>query len=348
MLLKILTELDGVSGNENAVSDFIISQLSGFADTMTKDTMGNLIFFKKGKNPSGKKVAVFAHMDEVGFIVTDITDDGYIKFSQVGGLDDRILLTQKVTIGDNKVRGVIGIKAVHLQSADERKKVIKTDDMYIDIGTSSKEEAMTLVNKGDYIAFDSGYIPLSQSRIKAKAIDDRAGCAIIMDLIKNEYDEDIYFCFTVQEETGLRGARVLSRRINPDVAFILEATTASDTAFIPEHLYATRLGEGPVLTLMDRGSYSDKKLNKFVADIAGEFDIKYQYKLTSNGGNDASAIQTGASGCRVCSISLPCRYIHSPVCVADINDFEAMKSLTDKVLSNVHTFSPDKNNSEVI
>lgn len=348
MLLKILTELNGVSGNEIPVSDFIISQLSGFADNMTKDTMGNLIFFKKGKNPSGKKVAIFAHMDEVGFIVTDITDDGYIKFSQVGGLDDRILLTQKVSIGNNKIKGIIGIKAVHLQSADERKKVIKTDDMYIDIGASNKEEAMNLVKKGDYIAFDSDYTPLSLSRFKAKAIDDRAGCAIIMDLIKNDYDEDIYFCFTVQEETGLRGARVLSRRINPDIAFILEATTASDTAFIPEHLYATRLGSGPVLTLMDRGSYSDKELNKFVSDIADEFNIKYQYKLTSNGGNDASAIQTGASGCRVCSISLPCRYIHSPICVADKTDFDAMKILAQKILENIHTFSPDKLNSEVM
>lgn len=340
MLLKVLTEIDSVSGNENDISSFLISQLSGFADSMTKDSTGNLVFFKKGKNPTGKKVGVFAHMDEVGFIVTDITDDGYLKFSQVGGLDDRILLTQKVTVGVKKIKGFIGIKAVHLQSKDERKKVIKTDDMYIDIGASSKEDALQYVQRGDYVAFDSGYTELSGGRFKAKAIDDRAGCALIMELIKKDYDEDIYFCFTVQEETGLRGARVLSRRINPDISFVLESTTASDTAFIDKHLYSTSLGKGPVLTLMDRGSYSDKHLNKFVVDIAKENGIKYQYKESANGGNDAGALQSSASGSRVCSISLPTRYIHSPICVADMSDYEAMKSLVEAVLTQVHTFSP--------
>ncbi len=339
MNLKILTEIDAVSGNETAMSDFIISQLSHFSDTMSKDTMGNLIFFKKGKNPTGKKIGIFAHMDEVGLIVTGITDDGYIKFAQVGGLDDRILLAQRVTVGDTRIKGIIGIKAVHLQSKDERKNVIKTEDMYIDIGATSKDDAQKYVNKGDYIAFDSKYTPLYGERFKAKAIDDRAGCSIMMELIKNDYDEDLYFCFTVQEETGLRGAKVLSRRINPDIAIVLESTTASDTAFSPEHLYATSLGKGPVISLMDRGSYSDKELNRFITDIADKNGIKYQYKLTSNGGNDAGAVQSGASGCRVCSISLPTRYIHSPVSVADKSDYKAMKKLVDVTLSEIHNIS---------
>lgn len=339
MLLKNLTELNGVSGNEGCVAEYITSDISEYADSITKDSIGNVVFFKKGNKPSGKKIAVFAHMDEVGFIVTGITDDGYIKFAQVGGLDDRILLTQRVRVGENGVKGIIGIKAVHLQSSDERKRVIKTDDMYIDIGAENKEEALKYVAKGDYISFDSPFVNLYGSRIKAKALDDRAGCAIMMELIKQNYDEDIYFCFTVQEETGLRGASVLSRSINPDVAFILEATTASDTAFSKEHLYSTTLGKGPVITMMDRGAYSDKKLNKFVAETAGLNNIAFQYKLSSNGGNDARAIQTGASGCRVCSISLPCRYIHSPVCVADSKDFEAMKNLVDKVLNRIYEFS---------
>ncbi|MBO5743804.1 MAG: M42 family metallopeptidase [Clostridia bacterium] len=339
MLLKKLTELNGVSGNENAVSNFILSEISKYADEITKDTLGNLIFYKKGKNPSGKTVGVFAHMDEVGLIATSITDDGYIKFSQVGGLDDRILLTQRVSVGDNAIKGIIGIKAVHLQTKDERKRVVKTEDMYIDIGAENKEEALKFVQKGDYISFDSGFVSLYGSRIKAKALDDRVGCAIMMDLIKNTYDEDIYFCFTVQEETGLRGASVLSRRLNPDISFVLESTTASDTAFSPKHLYSTSLGGGPVLTNMDRGAYSDKKLNEFVLGIAKENNIKYQYKLSANGGNDARALQTGASGSRVCSISLPCRYIHSPVCVADMEDFDSMKALIHNVLCKINTFS---------
>ncbi len=338
MLLKTLSEIDAVSGNETAISDYLISALSGKCSEYFKDSIGNLIFYKKGKNPSGKKIGVFAHMDEVGFIVNNITDDGYIKFSQVGGMDDRILLAQKVTVGDNKLNGVIGIKAVHLQSKDERKKVVKTEDMYIDIGAKSKEDALKYVHKGDYIAFDSKFEKLHGNYIKCKAIDDRAGCAIIAGLIEKEYDEDIYFCFTVQEETGLRGARVLTRRLNPDIAFILESTTASDTAFSPKHLYATSLGCGPVISLMDRASYSDKELNSFVVDIADKNGIKYQYKLTSNGGNDAGAIQSSASGCRVCSISLPTRYIHSPSCVADTSDFEAMKKLVYMTLLQIHKF----------
>ena len=341
-MLKTLTELSGVSGNEKNVADYIYSQLVPYADSATKDTMGNLIFYKKGKNPTGKKVAVFAHMDEVGFIVTDITDDGYIKFSAVGGIDDRILLAQRVFVGKASVCGVIGIKAVHLQSKDERGKVIKIDEMYIDIGTATKEEAQKVVAKGDYITFDSHYQTLSGDKFKAKAIDDRAGCAIIMDLVKEAYDSDIYFCFTVQEETGLRGAQVLSRRINPDIALVLEATTASDTAFSPKHLYATTLGKGPVITNMDRGAYSDKELNSFITQIANDNSIPYQNKLTSNGGNDSRQIQTGASGCKVSSISLPCRYIHSPVSVANINDYNAMKKLVLKVLENIHKFKNEK------
>lgn len=340
MLLKTLTMIDAVSGNEKEISDYIVSYIDGCDVEITKDSIGNLICFKKGKNPSGKKIGVFAHMDEVGFIVTNITDDGYIKFAQIGGLDDRILLTQKVTIGKNRVKGVIGIKAVHLQAKDERKKVVKTDDMYIDIGAKSKEDALEYVQRGDYIAFDSPFVHLWGKRFKAKAIDDRVGCALMMELIKNDYDEDIYFCFTVQEETGLRGAKVLSRRLNPDIAIVLESTTASDTAFLPEHLYATKLGFGPVVSLMDRGSYSDTDLNRYVVDIADKNSIKYQYKQTSNGGNDAGAIQSGASGCRVCSLSLPTRYIHSSACVADFDDVEAMKTLVDAVLSDIHSFSP--------
>ncbi|MBR2404867.1 MAG: M42 family peptidase [Clostridia bacterium] len=337
-MLKILSELDGVSGNEKSVSDFIISQVSDLATQTTIDTMGNLVFYKKGKKPSSKKVAVFAHMDEVGLIVTDITDDGYLKFAQVGGLDDRILLTQRVSVGKSKVKGVIGIKAVHLQSKDERSKVIKSDQMYIDIGASSKEEAEKLVSKGDYVSFCSEFCRLSNMRFKGKAIDDRAGCAIIMELMKDCYDNDIYFCFTVQEETGLRGAQVLSRRIDADVALVLEATTASDTALSEPHMYGTALGLGPAITNMDNGAYSDEALKRFVITTASTRGIAYQYKLTSNGGNDSRQIQTGASGCRVCSISLPCRYIHSPVSVADGNDYESMKKLVRAVLNDIENF----------
>ncbi len=337
-MLKTLTEFSGVSGNEKSVADYIYSIVSPHVDSCEKDALGNLIFFKKGVRPTKNTIAVFAHMDEVGMIVTDITDDGYLKFSEVGSLDGRVLLAQRVSVGKNQVNGVIGIKAVHLQSEDERGKVIRIDDMYIDIGAASKEEAQSIVEKGDYITFNSPYKELSGTKFKAKAIDDRVGCAIIADLVKHKFDADIYFCFTVQEETGLRGAQVLSRRIDPDIAIVFEATTSLDTAFSPKHLCGTELGKGPVITDMDKGAYADKKLKMFIEEIAIENGIPYQKKLTSNGGNDSRQLQTGASGCRVNSISLPCRYIHSPASVADLNDYMAMKKLAYKVLEKIHEF----------
>lgn len=343
-MLKILTELNGVAGNEEKVADFILSQVSGYADEIIRDSMGNLVFLKRGKKPTAKKIAFFAHMDEVGLICTDITDDGYIKFDCVGHIDDRVLLTQKVLVGDDELPGVIGIKAVHLQEKEERKKVIKKEDMYIDIGFSTKEEAQKHVSKGDYIALDSPYVRLNDRRFKAKAIDDRVGCAIMMELMHDKYDCDVYFCFSVQEEMGMRGSSVLSRRINPDVAIVLEATTASDTAFVPEHLYATRLGEGPVISLMDKGSYSDIKLRNFIVELAEKRGIKYQFKQTSNGANDSRVLQTGSGGCVVNAISLPCRYIHSAVSVADGGDYDEMKRLVRAVLNDIGKFTD--NNSE--
>ena len=345
-MLRVLSELNGVAGNEEKVADFILSQVSMCADEIIKDTMGNLIFLKKGKKPTSKKIAVFAHMDEVGLICTGITDEGYIKFNEVGHIDDRVLLTQKVLVGDNEIEGVIGIKAVHLQGKEERKNIIKKEDMYIDIGANSKEEAERLVSKGDYIALYSPYVKLYGRRFKAKAIDDRVGCAIMMELMHEKYDCDIYFCFSVQEEMGMRGASVLSRRINPDVAIVLEATTASDTAFVPEHLYCTRLGEGPAVSIMDKGSYSDIELRKFIENLAESKGINYQYKRTGNGANDSRVIQIGADGCKVAAISLPCRYIHSAVSVADGGDYDEMKRLVRVILNDIGNFLDDGSQEE--
>ena len=340
MLLKELTQLNGVSGDEGRVADFIISHIRPYADDITVDTMGNVIAFKKGTSTSDKTVVVSAHMDEVGLILSDITEKGFLKFKQVGGIDDRIMLTQRVNVitRDGEVPGVIGIKAVHLQSKAERGKIVSSDSMYIDIGAKDKKDAQKYVSKGDYIAFDSDYVEFGDGCIKAKALDDRAGCAMMMELIKNSYDNDIYFCFNVQEEVGLRGARVVAHRLNADIAIVLESTTAADVPHTDEHLVCTVQGEGPVISIMDRASYTDKYLGKFVADIAESHGIKYQHKRTISGGNDAGALQTSASAVRVCSISLPCRYIHSPVSTVKKCDIDAMYELTDSVLGSIHKF----------
>ncbi|MBQ6999204.1 MAG: M42 family metallopeptidase [Clostridia bacterium] len=334
MLLKELTQLNGVAGCESAVREFIMEKIALYADDITVDTMGNLIAFKKGSGKSGKKIALCAHMDEVGFIVSGITDDGYIKFKPVGGIDERILLSKRVTIGKDKISGVIGIKAVHLSTPEEREAVVKQKDMYIDIGAKDKESAEEVVALGDYIAFDSDYLEFGNGKIKAKAIDDRAGCAILIECMKKDYTNDMYFCFTVQEETGLKGAAIVAHRLQLDAAFIVESTTAADVPGLEEHEYATSLGSGPAITVMDGASNSSKALNNYIFDLANENNIKYQLKRTVFGGNDARAFATRGGACATAAISLPCRYIHSPVCIADMADFELTMSLVQAIAEN--------------
>ena len=334
MLLKELTKLNGVSGCEGEVRDFIMEKIAMYADDVQIDTMGNLIALKKGTGETTKKILFCAHMDEVGFILSKIDDDGYLKFKSVGGIDERILLSKRVAVGKNKIPGVIGIKAVHLRTPDERKAVIKHKEMYIDIGAKDKEDAEKKVQLGDYIAFDSSFDELGGGKIKAKAIDDRVGCAIFIECMKKEYVNDIYFCFTTQEETGVKGASIVAHRLRPDVAFVVEATTASDVPFLQEHEYSASLSKGPVLTVMDRGSISDKKLNKYIMEQAEENNIPYQLKQSIAGGNDARSLQVAGGSCATAVISLPCRYIHSPVSVADMGDIENMSALVKLTVEN--------------
>ncbi len=341
-MLKQLTQLFGVSGNEAAVREFILSRISPLADQVTVDSMGNVIAFKKGTAGGGQAYMALAHMDEVGLIISGVTEDGFLKLKAVGGIDERILLTQRVRIGARKVPGVIGIKAVHLQSKEARKKIISIKDMYIDIGASSKEDALKSVSLGDYAAFDSDYTEFGDGLIKAKALDDRAGCGVLLSAMDKAYAADIYFCFSVQEETGLRGATVLAHRLKPACCIVFEGTNAADIAFVPEHETVTHLGGGPALSIMDRASYSSKPLNAFIESVAKKSGIPYQYKRTSLGGNDAGAVQTAAGGCETAVLSLPVRYIHSPVSVAQKTDYEAAKKLAAAVLGDIHTYRAQK------
>lgn len=316
-LIKILTELDGVSGCEDEVRGFIKSRLSGIP--VTEDALGNLIFFKKGTK-SDKKVMLCAHMDEVGFIAGSVTDDGFIKFRTVGGFDGRILPGLKVRVGKNKYSGVIGTKPIHLTKSAEREKPIAEDELYIDIGTSAKG----LVNKGDYIALDSDYVEFGDGLFKAKAIDDRAGCAALIELLEENksYPYDLYVCFSVQEEVGLRGAKVLAQRIMPDIAVAIETTTCSDTAEKP---YVTVLGKGPAVSVADGASYSLNDLRELALDISKKENIPVQIKTAASGGNDAGAFQR--IGAKSFVISLPTRYIHSPSSAASLEDFYNYKKL---------------------
>lgn len=334
MLLRELTCLNGAAGDEKAVRNYVYDRIEHMVDSIEVDNMGNIIALKRGQS-SDKRIMLSAHMDEVAMMVTAIKDDGTIKFGDVGGIDSKILIGQKVVIGENKINGVIGAKPVHMQDKTERMTPIKVKNLYIDVGTSKKEETGKLVELGDYIYFDSDYVEFGDNRVKAKALDDRVGCAILMEVLKRKYPFDVYACFTVQEEVGLRGSIVTTNRICPDIALVVEGTTCSDVHNVKPGDYSTVLGDGVALTVMDRTTIVDKDLLHYLEKVATENNIKFQYKKTVSGGNDAGSIQRSGGGVKVVSISVPCRYIHSPVSVMSKNDFYETQKLAIAFLENM-------------
>ena len=333
MLIKELCELCGVSGNEGAVRNFIKEKITPYADEIILDTIGNLIALKKGD--ASHKVMLSCHTDEVGFIISGIKDDGFLEFKTVGGIDTRVIISKRVTVGENKIPGVIGMKAIHLQKKSERESVPEISSLYIDIGAKTKDEATAKVKLGDYVAFDTSFEMLSDDTFKAKAIDDRAGCAILMELIKNPVKYDTYFCFTAQEEVGLRGARVASPRIMPDIALVIEATTCNDVYGCEDHEYVTNIGSGAVVTFMDRTTIVDKKLRSWLFETAKEAGIPVQYKRATAGGNDAGRIHLTGAGIKTASLSVPTRYIHSPAGIASKKDILAVENLAQLFLDRI-------------
>lgn len=334
MLLERLCNENGVSGNEDKIRAIILDEIKPFADEIKIDSMGNIIAFKKGKD-SSKRVMLSAHMDEVGFIISGITDKGYLKFKTVGSIDTRVLISKKVRVGDEKIPGIIGMKAIHLQSASESENVPSISDLTIDIGAKSKDEAKKKVNIGDYATFDSVYSDFGTDKIKAKAIDDRVGCYILVDALKKKTKYDLYACFTTQEEVGLRGAMVAAFSVEPDIALVVESTTCADVYKSEEKDFVTTCGGGAAISFMDRASITDRKYFEWLINLAKDNNIPVQLKKTTMGGNDAGVIHKNKCGVKTATVSVPCRYLHSPVGVASKSDIEAAKKLVLLFLDNV-------------
>jgi len=332
MLLKRLTEASGVSGNEKEVRDLIMSSLEGYVDELKTDRIGNLIVHKKGSNPSGKRLMIAAHMDEVGLLVKDIDSSGLLKFMPVGGIDKRVLVSKAVTIGEKKLPGVIGAKPIHLQKRDEWSKVLDIDDLYIDIGATSKEEAERQVSIGDYVAFDTPYSEMGNGTIKAKSLDDRVGCSILIDILKSDIDADIYGAFTVMEEVGLVGAGPAAYQIKPHMAIVLEGTLCYEIDELDSHQMPTMLGKGPAISLIDRTTVYDRSLREQVVKIAQENKIPYQFRKTSMGGNDSGRIHISGTGCATTGISVPTRYIHSPLSLISKSDYDNTYRLVEAII----------------
>lgn len=326
--LKTLCYLSGVSGFEDEVRDYILERAMPHADSITTDAMGNLIVFKKGAVTPERKLMLCAHMDEVGLMVTGVTDEGCLRFGCVGGIDRRVLIGKKVFVGNDRVPGVIGIKPVHLLSAEERKSVPKVDELYIDIGCTAREEAEKLVNLGDFCSFDDTVVEFGQGWLKAKAIDDRVGCAAMLKLLEGELPCDTWFVFTVQEEVGTRGATIAAARVGADVALVLEGTTATNIPGVSDEKMICEAGKGVVISIMDRGTIYDRSMVKLLNALADENGIPRQTKRYIAGGTDASAIQRSGTGVQTAVVACAVKNIHSPACVGAVREFDDMLTLS--------------------
>lgn len=324
-LLENLSNAPGVSGDEGKVRHLIHAAIEDHMDDVRVDNLGNLIVVKKPQSETdgdGRplRVMVAAHMDEVGFMVVNVNSDGLLKFRAVGGIDSRIVLAKTVRIGDDGVPGIIGVKPTHLTSRQEARKVLKLDDLVIDIGATSNSDAERKVKSGDYVSFDTQFSRVGRL-VKNKALDDRAGCAVLATLLQADYAFEFYAAFTVQEELGLRGAQVAAYDVDPDVAFVLEATIADDLPKDKDVSSTTEMGKGPAITLMDRGMLADRRLVDLLVETAQAHAIPYQFKQPGPGGTDAGAIHLAREGIPSAAVSVPSRYLHSPASLLSPEDF---------------------------
>ncbi|MCL2077807.1 MAG: M42 family peptidase [Oscillospiraceae bacterium] len=339
--LKDLSLLNAVSGDEGEVRDYVKTALKSANCDIETDNLGNLIVFKKGKNRPKNKIMLCAHIDEVGFVVQGINSDGFISLSAVGGISDSVVYGRQIEFkafnagysahGGSSVTGIIGGKPVHFIKGDEKDKQPKLSELYADIGALSREDAEKYVCLGTTACFVSEFAEFGNCFVKGKALDDRLGCALMLDMLLSELEYDMHFVFTVQEEIGARGAGVAAYSVKPDFAVILETTTACDIAGVEGEKQVCRLGDGTVVPFMDKGTAYDRELYNLTFETAYRNNIKIQTKTQIAGGNDSSSIHKTAGGVRTICLAAPCRYLHSPCCVIKKDDFLGTRVLAEKL-----------------
>lgn len=335
MLLKRLTETIGVSGNENEVRKLIIQEIKDHVDKLYIDKLGNIITYKKGKNDS-KKIMISANMDELGMMVSDIDSSGLVKFIPVGPIDTKFLPSKRVKIGEDKVLGVIGSKPIHLQRPHERKNPIPRKSLYIDIGAKDKESASSLVQIGDYIGLESDYVEFGKDMIKAKFIESRLGCNILIDLLKKDTENSFYGVFTVMSTIGLVGASSVAFDLNPDLAIIIQAVSCNDYPGMDNNTTKIKLGKGPVISLYDKTTIYNRHLVKAIEKINEDKEIPIQYLVDNKFSNDAGKIHLTQDGIPTASISVPCRYINSPSSVINKEDYKNTELLLEEIIGNIN------------
>ncbi len=339
-LLRQLTEAVGVSGAEKEVRLLIRDLIADHVDEWSVDTMGNLLATKRGTGQYDMRVLVDAHMDEVGLLITDIDSSGMLKFTNAGGFDDRALLGKIVQVGSQKITGVIGARAIHLLKRGEYSKVVKMDAMRIDIGAKSKDAAGGKVRVGDYAAFITAYEELDESRTAiGKAFDDRAGCAALIELLRSApYPFDLVASFSVQEEVGLRGARVAAYQARPDAALVLECTPAYDLPNDKDVSPNVAMGKGASVYVMDARTIQDPRLVGHIMATADARAIPYQIRQPGGGGTNTGAIQRVGAGIPAATLAIPGRYAHTPTMMISLDDYDNLVRLAD---ASLRSLTPD-------
>ncbi|MDD1701459.1 MAG: M42 family metallopeptidase [Methanoregula sp.] len=326
-LLKKLSNAHGVSGSEGSVFSVIKKELKGCVDEITEDPMGNLIAVKHGNKT---KVMLAAHMDEIGLMVKYIDEKGFLRFVTLGGWYAPTLYNQRVIVHGTKGdrMGVIGGKPPHMMDEDERKKGVKTDDMFIDVGAKNRDDAGEMgIEVGTPVTIDREFTELANNRVTGKAFDNRAGCTMLIKTMqKMKSPFTVYAVFTVQEEVGLKGAKTSAYTIDPDWAVATDVTIPGDHPGIDMKDAAVEMGKGPVVTIVDaagRGLIADRKVVQWLKDAATKNNIPVQFEVGNGGTTDATSIHLTRGGIPSTTLSPPTRYIHSPVEVLDIGDLEA-------------------------
>lgn len=338
-MLKDLTDAKGIPGNEREPREVMKKYIEPFADEVTTDGLGSLIAKKVGKE-GGPKVLVAGHLDEVGFMITQIDDKGFLRFQTVGGWWSQVMLAQRVTIVTSKgdVTGVIGSKPPHILSAEARKKPVEIKDMFIDIGASSREEAQEWgVKPGDMVVpYFEFTVMNNEKMLLAKAWDNRIGCAIAIDVLKQlkgeKHDNVVYGVGNVQEEVGLRGAKTSTNVIKPDIGFGVDVGIAGDTPGVTEKEAMSKMGKGPQIILYDASMVSHKGLRDFVTGVADELNIPYQFDTVPGGGTDAGSIHLANQGVPSLAVTIATRYIHSHAAMLHRDDYENAVKLIVEVI----------------
>jgi endoglucanase len=354
-LLRELCNALAVSGDEGAVRKIVLAAIRDHADEVKVDALGNVIAVKKsraspersrrGNGRRAPRVLVAAHMDEVGFMITGHETDGSLRFEPVGSVDEQALLGKPVIVGPARLPGVIGAAPVHLLKAEQRNSAPKVAQMRIDLGVDTAEAAQRWVRVGERAGFATEFAVVGPS-LRGKALDDRLGCAILIEILRAPagYDFELHAAFTVQEEVGLRGARVAGYAVDPACAFVLDCAPARD---LPHHSgerenteYNTRLGLGPAIYLSDRGAIYNERLVRYLQQTAEAAGIPHQFRQPGGGGTDAGAIHLAREGVPTVSVSVPGRYLHSPAALARTDDWRntvrlmrlAMENWTPRML----------------